>query len=499
MFIGAHKWSLPDLDISPPAGAANQDTLHPRSQAKANATSRLYHRLLQRTVSDGIRTEASEFLHGQLSRIDRRATSLPEAHSELEDWMTATAHNAACRYSAYLAERKAGAPRRYFSNRSHALYFLRSVAPTKLVDGAWLFGLMSNWRNPRLTHLVRTYLEELGEGSADKNHVLIYRQLLQRHGIDPNEKLDEAFYTQGLIQLCLACNAEEFLPEIIGFNLGYEQLPLHLLITAHELDELGLDPYYFTLHITVDNPDAGHARRAVQAVMDTLPKFGNEEEFWQRVRLGSQLGDAGIDTCAVIDGFDIEREVHRIFKHKSAAGQGVHSNFCRVGGRHVNDWLAQPDEMPVFLAELEKAGWIKRGEPAESSRFWGLLQGPRAEMFGVFSSYELQLIHDWIRGDASVDGAPYDRSSNVKKESRLATFRAATRLASVQGCKADHRSTLSSAPDSDSDAQDLLRQLHTMSDAGQYKLLVKAMSPDSHWTPAGLLATRLFCRQMALQ
>jgi hypothetical protein len=42
-----------------------------------------------------------------------------------------------------------------------------------------------------------------------------------------------------------------------------------------------------------------------------------------------------------------------------------------------------------------------RRAPAENSRFWKLLQGERAEMFGVFSSYELQVIHDWIRGDAS--------------------------------------------------------------------------------------------------
>jgi hypothetical protein len=65
-------------------------------------------------------------------------------------------------------------------------------------------------------------------------------------------------------------NAEKFLPEVIGFNLGYEQLPLHLLITAYELKELHIDPYYFTLHITVDNADSGHAKQAVDAVFSAM-------------------------------------------------------------------------------------------------------------------------------------------------------------------------------------------------------------------------------------
>jgi hypothetical protein len=39
---------------------------------------------------------------------------------------------------------------------------------------------------------------------------------------------------QGAIQLGLAHHGEQFEAEVFGFNLGYEQLPLHLLITAYE-------------------------------------------------------------------------------------------------------------------------------------------------------------------------------------------------------------------------------------------------------------------------
>jgi hypothetical protein len=59
---------------------------------------------------------------------------------------------------------------------------------------------------------------------------------------------------------------------VIGYNLGYEQLPLHLLITSYELNELGIDPYYFTLHVTVDNAGSGHAHKAVQALRDLMAR-----------------------------------------------------------------------------------------------------------------------------------------------------------------------------------------------------------------------------------
>src|SRR5690606_9289206 len=107
-------------------------------------------------------------------------------------------------------------------------------------------GLLHRWDDARFAPLIRIYLEELGEGLPDKNHVLLYRKLLASHGCEQQDNLSDDHFTQGAIQLSLAHHAADFLPEVIGFNLGYEQLPLHLLITAYELNELGIDPYYFT-------------------------------------------------------------------------------------------------------------------------------------------------------------------------------------------------------------------------------------------------------------
>ncbi len=485
MYISANEWLSrpPAAPPGPPALAVPGGTL-------AN----FYKSLLAADTTGGLTPEAGRFLDEQIAATAGLPCDLPDTPQQLEGWMAASAQRATAAYGHYLEQRQAGAPRRYFSNRAHALYFLRAVAPTKLVDGAWLYGLLKHWRNPRFSDLLRTYVEELGDGAADKNHVVIYRALMARYGLDSLDHLDDGLYTQGVIQMALACSAEDYLPEVIGFNLGYEQLPLHLLITAYELNELGLDPYYFTLHVTVDNPDTGHARRAVQAVLDNLPRLGNADDFWHRVKQGYQLSNAGTGSTDVIGNFDIEQAVVQIFSHKSAAGHGAHSDYCRVAGRNINDWLARKEDIPEFLRALQKAGWIKRGAPVEESRFWGLLQGPRAEMFGVFSPYELQLIHDWIRGEASADGRAYTEAVSETASARRPSFRVAARLAATRGESAFD--TVDTDALLDVDLEALKQQLSTLDEGGQARLLVQAMAPSQHWTPAGLQATRLFMQRM---
>jgi hypothetical protein len=458
-----------------------------RRAAPASAPSPLasLHQRLGCAIPDNAtRQEAAQFLREQIAAVSHEPSELPERPDELLAWMEAGAADVHRQYCDYLAQRKAGGPRWYFSTRAHALFVLRSIAPTKLVDGAWLYGLVQHWRNPRLSDLVRTYVEELGEGLPDKNHVLLYRTLLARHALDPLDDLPDELWRQGAIQLALGWNAEEFLPEVIGFNLAYEQLPLHLLITAYELNELGLDPYYFTLHVTVDNAGTGHARRACQAALDLLPRMGDAGGFWQRMRSGSKLASAGLGTSAVIEGFDVAQETLRILARKSVAGRGAHSEYCRVAGRSVNDWLDDPGQIPSFLHALESAGWIVRGRAPAESRFWRLLQGERAEMFGVFSSYEMQVIHDWIRGDGAADGRTWDEGGDGTPR-RRPTFRAMARNTAppLAECGADLL---------DPDLVALRERLAEADPTARTTLLVEAMSPATHWSPAGLEATRQF-------
>ena len=426
--------------------------------------------------------QARRFLAEQLEHAAALESDLPREMDGLHDWMERGVEEVGNRYRAYLQARQDGGARQYFETKAHALYFLNAVAPTKLVDGAWLYGLLPHWRDGRFTSLITTYLEELGEGQPSKNHVVIYKKLLASQGNPNRDSLSDDHYTQGAIQLALANHAESFLPEIIGFNLGYEQLPLHLLITAYELKELGIDPYYFTLHITVDNADSGHAKQAVDSVFAALPKTGDAQDFWRRVQNGYKLNLLGANTEAAIESFDLEREMMTIFSRKGKIGQYAHSDYRRVAGRTVNDWLGEP-EVELFVAAMENEGWFKRHQDPQNSRFWKLIEGEKAKMFGVFSPYEQQVIYDWIAGVADRESFARRTSAPQLSEQTKQTLRLANSEENAAMLRTDFNDEVRELE---------TRLADTTSRDETMKSLIALMSPANHHTAAGLQATRLF-------
>ncbi|QBF26776.1 iron-containing redox enzyme family protein [Pseudomonas tructae] len=341
---------------------------------------------------------SASWLETQLGQADSLENELPDDPTRIADWTAQRAANVAHQYAGYLEKRRQGAPRQYFSNRAHALYFLQHVAPTKNVDGAWLFGTLRHWEDARYHGLIRIYLEELGDGNPACNHVLIYQRLLSTLGCHELIPLTQERYLQGALQLALGYNVDAFLPEVIGYNLGYEQLPLHLLVTAFELEELGIDPHYFRLHVTIDNASTGHACKAVQALHQLWPDK-DQGDFYRRVSRGYRLNDLGLGAADIAAGFDLETQLLESFERKRNFGSRMHSDYCRLEGRTVNQWLAEPGRMGELFNALQRKGWIKRGQDPANSRFWRLVEGPTALMFGVFSPYERQLLHDWIAGD----------------------------------------------------------------------------------------------------
>jgi hypothetical protein len=437
---------------------------------------------------------AREFLLAQIEAARQEPCDLPEAVWQLPAWIQGRAEAVGIAYREYLAARKNGAARRYFGSKAHALYFLKGVAPTKLVDGAWLYGTLPRWENPDFHPLIKTYLEELGDGVPDKNHVTLYRRLLAAHGCEHWENLPEDHFVQGAIQLALAYHADQFLPEIVGYNLGYEQLPLHLLITSYELNELGIDPYYFTLHVTVDNAGSGHAHKAVQALRNLMAQSADPAAFFRRVLDGYRLNELGACTTSVIAAFDLEAELVEIFTAKAAVGRNMHSDYCRVAGRSINDWLGEPKQIPDFLAALESAGWIKRGEDVENSRFWRLIQGERAEMFGVFSSYEQQVLRDWIATPREA-GASSRTTRVLSHRARQRTLETLNQHAG-RGGHAERGLIRRHAPGAlagDSELRELEEKV--AASAGKPEamaMLARLMSPSVHHTAIGLMATRMY-------
>ncbi|MEO7057633.1 MAG: iron-containing redox enzyme family protein [Caldimonas sp.] len=466
-------------------------------------------------IDEVTQSTSRSFLGQMLESAAGIQSDIPGDPRALKSWLESEHRATTGAYRGYLDDRRAGAPRRFFRSRSHALHFLKSVAPTKLVDGAWLYGLLPRWNDFRLAPLVRIYLEELGYGVPEQHHVLLYRQLLSQHGADRWNDLDDAHYVQGAIQLSLAHHAREFLPEVIGFTLGYEQLPLHLPISAHELAELGLDPYYFSLHVTIDNASTGHARRALQAALDSLPRAGDADAFYRRLRVGFMLNDVGMGTAAAIDSFDLDHELESVLADKARIGAELHSGACRIGGRAVSDWLAEPGGIPAFLAALVAAGWIRRGADPSQSRFWHLLKDERAPMFGVFDDYETQLISDWI-ADGSLDGiavAAQPTHVGWLRRSAIAAAAASSASGAAADAGADAPGAIRTAPlhpHRASAAQTIRRHLATANarvdddiralaervgyvtdTATALALLRGFMSPANHPSPAGLLATRI--------
>lgn len=426
-----------------------------KSQARASNSLQLRYQALL----EGRSVDSRAWLAEQLRHAEQLSDDLPDDPSDLPRWAAQHADAVADAYAVYLEQRRQGSPRRYFATRAQALWFVQQVAPTKAVDGAWLHGTLRHWHDPRYHGLIRTYLEELGDGDPRCNHVLIYQRLLSRLGcLQPVPLCDER-YLQGAIQLALGQAGDDLLPEVIGYNLGYEQPPLHLLITTYELAELGIDAHYFQLHVTIDNAASGHARRSLEA----FDQLRDGEDFYRRVRNGYRLNDLGVDTPSLIADFDLESELLASLEAKRVFGRFMHADRCRLQGRTINQWLAEPGGMGEFVLALQAQGWIQRNTDPQQSRFWALIEGPAAAMYGVFSAYEKQLWHDWIAGDWQ--GARIRRVQPGQWENQLAF-----------------------EPQADAQAQPLL-------DVGR---LISAMAGNRHAEPDGLRATRAYVRATGL-
>ena len=320
--------------------------------------------------------------------------------NDLCEWHNQCIHNSTIEFSTYLYRRNKGGEREYFKTISHILEFLKKISPTKNVDGAWLYSMINYWNDEKFTDLIIIYLEELGLGNPKHNHVKIFNDLLE--GLTVNElniKLSDEYYHQGCIQLALSYCDIDYIPEILGFNLGYEQLPLHLLITNYEMKELGVDSQYFNLHITVDNLDNGHAKKAINSLIKIASEYEDENLFFEKLKRGYLLNFVGLNSTDIVKNLNSEQIIKDIFHNKSIIGKNMHSDKCILSGMTVNEWLSTPEYVDHFLNVLIEKRFIILGSDPKHSMFWKMITEHDGVMFGVFNNAEKQFIFDWILGD----------------------------------------------------------------------------------------------------
>lgn len=324
------------------------------------------------------------------------------------------------RYNAYLERRKKGGPRELFPDFDYARYWLRTAAPVKYVDGAWLGGIHRVTTDPIHRSYTKTawqiLSEELGDGDLRKNHVAVYRELLKSLDVDDigagdskefispshNVNNDARVWTAAMAQLSISLFPEAFLPEILGFNMSYETLPLHLLITIHELRELNIDPYYFVLHVAIDNKHSGHAAMGMNAVVSYITSLPVEEQSkaWKRVQAGFLLASELPTTPSPRS--ELDKSVEQIFSEKTQAAQPLHASCpAKIGGRKgkkLSDWLdptLYSTHSLAFLRALADSRWVVRGQPEKSQLISETKWGGR--MFGAFTTNEVATLEMWIR------------------------------------------------------------------------------------------------------
>lgn len=337
------------------------------------------------------------------------------------------------RYKEYIAQRQSGGPRQLVRDRKDAESWLRKIAPLKLVDGAWL-GYLNNITLPfALRPIVKQtwqiFTEELGDGNRNQHHVYIYEELLKQFEptlpspttkeiLHPRYKFDSLkYWRMAVAQLMISLFSGEFFPEILGFNMHFEMLQLDTMQAAKELPEVGLDPYYFLLHVSIDNCHSGHAAMSMNApvnyIQHILMTEGEEAAriAWRRVQTGyilsewlGQKDDKATDIPLELDNVpcdQIEAQVLAIFRAKVNAAHGLHSGCkARIKNRHLDDWLdprnfANEEWQQDFLRSLSTSKpWVYPGDSNKSRFLMELRWG--GKMFGAFTRDEVSILAQWI-------------------------------------------------------------------------------------------------------
>ena len=351
----------------------------------------------------------------------------------LDNFLETERHDVLDEFESYVRRREAGSGPVLFKTLEEASQRLKRNAPLNYIDGAWLCHIHKVTTPFALRGVTRvawqTFSEELGDGDLQKNHVLLYRDLLRsvgvvlpdgdsadfihpRHGMD-----DEQSWKSAVGQLLISLFPNAFLPEILGFNLHFESLATADLKAAKELPEFGISPYYYALHISIDNADSGHSAMALAAItqlMDLIRETGlmDYQETWRRIQ-GGYLLSQSLNESETVHLY--EEKLAEMLYRKTKLAHKIHcTSRARISQRTLSTWSSLPwsndnDDGDSwkggFLAALaDSKPWVYRGDSSKSLLMRELSW--KGRMFGAFTHSEVELMRIWIDSLKNKDAEP---------------------------------------------------------------------------------------------
>src|SRR5690606_7326118 len=120
--------------------------------------------------------------------------------------------------------------------------------------------------------------------------------------------------------------------------------------------------------------------------------------------------------------------------------------------------------------------WVKRHEDPAQSRFWRLINGNDAPMFGVFSACEKQLIFDWIGGDWLDSGAKIHALPAREGDDRPHTLRHRSAPGRPECMPMSRRG--GSRGELDQDVRELANELERLPEELRMQRLMRFMAPN---------------------